>query len=92
MIRGKTAIETQSFRSEGRPFGIANRKSQIPDMKSEICNSERQRGYGFHLIDRVRERGQSCPRLLDGRLENRPSYSKIILLNVTAEPVSGVNA
>jgi hypothetical protein len=29
IIRGKTAIELQPFRNEGRPFGMANRKYQI---------------------------------------------------------------
>ncbi|MBM2805056.1 MAG: hypothetical protein HW419_2949 [Deltaproteobacteria bacterium] len=48
--------------------------------------------WGHTSIDRVRERGHSCPRSIDGRLENRPSYSKIMLVNVTAEPVSSVNA
>jgi hypothetical protein len=37
-VRGKTPIGVRSFRNEGMPFGIANIKSQIPDMKSEICH------------------------------------------------------
>jgi hypothetical protein len=38
IIRGKAAIEVQPFRNEGVPFGISNGKSQIPNMKSEICD------------------------------------------------------
>ena len=50
ITRGKTATEVQPFRNEGMPFGMANSKSQIPDMKSEICNlkfraSARIKGY-----------------------------------------------
>ena len=38
IILGKTAIEVQPFRNEGMPIGMANCKSQIPDMKFEICD------------------------------------------------------
>ncbi len=31
-------IGAKPFRSEGMPFGISHSKSQIPDMKSEICD------------------------------------------------------
>jgi hypothetical protein len=37
----KLLIEVQPFRNEGMPFGMANSKSQIPNMKSAIGNSER---------------------------------------------------
>mgnify|MGYP001221449334 CR=1 FL=1 len=38
IIRRVAAIEAKPFRSEGVPFVIANGKSQIPNMKSEICD------------------------------------------------------
>ncbi len=37
-MHSKIAIQVQPFRKEGVPFGIDNRKSQISDMKSEICD------------------------------------------------------
>ena len=56
IIRGKTAIKVQPLRNEGVPFGITNRKSQIPDMKSEICDvifRASARIQGHTSIDRV---------------------------------------
>jgi hypothetical protein len=38
IIHAAEPIEAQPFRSEGMPFGIANAKSQIPKMKSGICD------------------------------------------------------
>jgi hypothetical protein len=38
IIRGVAVIKAKPFRSEDMPFGIANGKSQIPNMKSEICD------------------------------------------------------
>jgi hypothetical protein len=40
IIYGVILIEEQSFRREGIPFGIANTKSQIPTIKSGICDLE----------------------------------------------------
>jgi len=46
-----TYIGAKPFRSEGMPFGISHSKSQIPDMKSEICDLKFRvsADKGFHL-------------------------------------------
>jgi hypothetical protein len=54
-------FEVQPLRSEGMPFGIANAKSQIPKMKSVICDLKFE-------IPSARE---------DSRLQGRTSNSRV---------------